>query len=180
MLQWWSCSTTPTSPRRRPSALVGAAFGSCLIALAACSQPAANSAGAPSGPPAPSSSSVPSARLNEQIARLVGDPSLCVLLADRATGEIVYRYGQPSNCMVQLPACDRNVSVTAEDQLRTASAEPHYASCDSAPGRRVGWASGPAAGRRQLNYSAVMESDRALPGREIDARLHDAFLNAGL
>jgi hypothetical protein len=45
----------------------------------------------------------------------------------------------------------------------------------------VGWAAGPAPGTKpSLNYSAVMEGERALPGHEINARLADAFANAGL
>ena len=33
---------------------------------------------------------------------------------------------------------------------------------------------------RNLVYSAVMEGQRTLPGREINARLYDAFQKAGL
>jgi hypothetical protein len=124
-------------------------------------------------------------RLDAQIAGAIGDPSTCVLLQDRKTGQIIYRYGTDFNCVRAMPACDRPGSTSAHDALAFAS-QPggRMASCASnADGsRRVGWAEGPVASQkgRDLVYSAVMEGQRALPGHEINARLYDAFGKAGV
>lgn len=141
-----------------------------LLALAAC---------APPGP-----KGAPPSRLDTQIAQAVGDPSTCVLLADAATGQVVYRYGSDFNCDRMLPACDRPGQLNARQALSFATrAGGRLASCPSVPdgSRTVGWAEGPAPSKaRRLIYSAVMEGQRALPGHEINARLYDAFTAAGL
>jgi hypothetical protein len=127
---------------------------------------------------------VRSSQLDNQIAAAIGDPSTCLLLADAKTGQVVYRYGTDFNCARTLPACDTPGTLNAKDALRYA-ARPggRMASCPSVPdgSRTVGWAEGPVQGaKRPLNYSAVMEGERALPGHEINARLFDAFQKAGL
>jgi hypothetical protein len=123
-------------------------------------------------------------QLDTQIAAAIGDPTTCVLLADAKTGQVVYRYGEDFNCIRTLPACDSPGSLSAHDALRFA-AQPggRMASCASAPdgSRMVGWAEGHvASAKRDLNFSAVMEGERALPGHEMNARLYDAFQKAGL
>jgi hypothetical protein len=124
-------------------------------------------------------------RLDSQIGTAVGDPSTCVLLADRASGQVIYRYGDDFNCTRALPACDAPGTLTAKDALKFA-AQPggRMASCPSVAdgSRTVGWAEGPVQSvtKRDLIYSAVMEGQRALPGHEINARLFDAFQKAGL
>ncbi len=122
--------------------------------------------------------------LHDAIAVSVGDPSTCVLLADRATGKVVYRYGEAFNCVRGVPACDRPGAMSATQALALAStAGGRAASCPSnADGsREVGWAEGRAASKtRDLVYSAMMEGERALPGHEIAARLDGAFRKAGL
>ena len=123
---------------------------------------------------------LPEEALNGAIGEALGDPNTCVLMADRASGQVVYRYGAASTCSMAWPACDGPGTLQAADALRLATPQGRLKSCDSAPGRRVGWAAGQAPGTRALNYSAVMEGERALPGIEIQARLEGAFRRAGL
>ncbi len=139
--------------------------------LSGCSGPAAENG-------------LPVDALHDAIAVSVGDPSTCVLLADRVTGKVVYRYGEAFNCVRGVPACDRPGAMSATQALALAStAAGRAASCPSnADGsRQVGWAEGRAASQtRDLVYSAMMEGERALPGHEIAARLDGAFRRAGL
>ena len=127
---------------------------------------------------------LPTGALDQAIGRAIGDPSTCLLLADRATGKVLYRYGESFNCVRGVPACDRPGYLSATQAL-TLAATPggRGASCPSVAdgSRSVGWAEGVARGRRtNLVYSAVMEGQTALPGHEMAARLDDAFRKAGL
>jgi hypothetical protein len=127
---------------------------------------------------------LPTNQLDNQIAAAIGDPTTCVLVADAASGKVVYRYGDDFNCVRGLPACDAPGLISANTALQFA-AKPggRFASCNSLPdgSRTVGWAEGPVqSSTRKLVYSAVMEGQRTLPGREINARLYDAFQKAGL
>jgi hypothetical protein len=122
--------------------------------------------------------------LDTQIGAAIGDPTTCVLLADRATGKVVYTYGTDFNCSRALPACDSPGQMSAKDGLKLA-AEPggRMASCPSLPdgSRHVGWAEGKVqSAKRDLIFSAEMEGERALPGHEMNARLFDAFSKAGI
>ena len=149
----------------RTLALVAAAF-----LLASCSKPPAVARG------------LPSDALDAAIGPAIGDPTTCVLLADPASGKIVYRYGEQFNCERPLPACDRPGTLTGRTALALA-ASGRRTSCASNPKatRMVGWAEGRTRGaKRDLLYSAVMEGDRALPGQEMAARLTGAFQQAGL
>ena len=134
---------------------------------------------APRGP-----QGVQAAQLDNQIAAAIGDPSTCLLLADAATGKVVYQYGVAFNCDRTLPACDRPGVMNAHDGLRYATqAGGRMASCASLPdgSRHVGWVGGRVqSSKRNLVFSAVMEGQRALPGHEMNARLYDAFQGAGL
>jgi len=127
---------------------------------------------------------VGSSQLDNQIAAAIGDSTTCVLLADRATGKVVYQYGIDFNCARGLPACDGPGTLNARTALQYATRpDGRFASCPSLPdgSRTVGWAEAPVqSAGRSLVYSAVMEGQRALPGREMNARLFDAFQNAGL
>jgi len=149
-------------------AIAAAAVGAIL---AACSAPGGRSG-------------LPSDALDHAIADRIGDPDTCVLLAERTTGKIVYRYGQQFNCVRGLPACDRPGFLSATEALRLATVPGgRGASCpsngDSA--RMVGWAEGPVPSQtRNLVYSAVMEGETALPGHEIAERLDGVFRRAGL
>ena len=131
-----------------------------------------------------SAGGLPSSQLDNQIAAAIGDPTTCVLLAEAATGKVLYRYGDDFNCTRGLPACDAQGVLNARSALQFATRPGgRFASCNSLPdgSRTVGWAEGPVQStKRALVYSAVMEGQRALPGREMNARLYDAFSKAGL
>jgi uncharacterized Zn-binding protein involved in type VI secretion len=127
---------------------------------------------------------LPTSQLDSQIAAAIGDPTTCVLIADAASGKVLYRYGDDFNCVRGLPACDAPGLISGKTALQYA-ARPggRFASCNSLPdgSRQVGWAEGRVQStKRSLVYSAVMEGQRALPGREMNARLYDAFQKAGL
>ena len=148
-----------------------------IAAVATACSPKANG-------PAPGGGGLPSTQLDNQIAAAIGDPTTCVLIADAASGKVLYRYGDDFNCVRGLPACDAPGLISAKTALPFA-ARPggRFASCNSLPDgpRQVGWAEGRVqSARRALVYSAVMEGQRALPGHEINARLYDAFNKAGL
>ena len=144
------------------------------LQLAACARPV-GSAGA---------GAMPSGALDHYIGDAIGDPTTCVVVAERATHKILYRYGQVFNCVRGLPACDRSGVMSAQNAVALAdTADGRGASCASSPdgSRRVGWAEGRiATSKRDLIYSAVMEGQRALPGQEMMARLAEAFGNAGI
>ncbi len=140
------------------------------LALAACAK-------SPGG-------GLPGDALDKAIGASIGDPTTCVVIAERSSHKILYAYGQRFNCVRGLPACDRPGYMTAQQALTLADTpDGRGASCPSNPehSRNVGWAEGRIAGsKRDLIYSAVMEGDRALPGQEMMARLSDAFGSAGL
>ena len=132
----------------------------------------------------PPGGGLPSDALDKAIGASIGDPTTCVIIAERSSRKVLYTYGQRFNCVRGLPACDRPGSMSAQQALTLAdTADGRGASCPSNPdhSRNVGWAEGRIAGsKRDLIYSAVMEGDRALPGQEMMARLADAFGSAGL
>ncbi|MGI8841005.1 MAG: hypothetical protein ACR2F8_09550 [Caulobacteraceae bacterium] len=150
------------------------AMAALALLLVGCARPG-DSAGA---------GGLPSGALDHAVGDAIGDPTTCVVIAERAGGKILYRYGERFNCVRGLPACDRPGVLTAERALAVAdTADGRGASCPTtADGtRRVGWAEGRIAGaRRDLVFSAVMEGQRALPGQEMIARLTEAFANAGI
>ena len=154
-------------------AAVGAAVA---LALGAC--------GKVSGSGAAPGATLPADALDHAIGDVIGDPTTCVVIAERATHRIVYRYGERFNCVRGLPACDRPGVMSAENALALAdTADGRGASCPSSPDgtRRVGWAQARISSpKHDLIYSAVMEGQRALPGQEMMARLAEAFANAGL
>lgn len=133
---------------------------------------------------APTKSALPADALDHAVGEAIGDPNTCLLLADRASGKVLYQYGAPFNCIRGLPACDRPGYMSAKQALVLAATPGgRKASCSSnADGSRmVGWAEGKVASQtRDLVYSAMMEGQTALPGHEMNARLYDAFQKAGL
>lgn len=155
--------------------LLPALLTTCALALAAC-QPA------PKG--------IDPNVLSDTIGEVVGDPSTCVLLVEKDTAKVVWRYGTFAACARPLPACNTTGSLTADDLAKMAArGDRRTASCDSqADGTRtVSWASGAAPKRADakhgdLAYAVVMEgkSENSLPGREIQARIEPAFSRAGL
>jgi hypothetical protein len=146
-----------------------ATLGLAALAISACSP------GAPKG--------VDKAKLDEAISNAIGDPATCVMIAEQATGKVVYRYNNHTACARSLPACDTPGERTIEDLVKAtvkdgqARALSCYTTADASRG--VGWASGPLAAKG-LVYAAVMEGDRAFPGRMIADRLERAFKKVGL
>jgi hypothetical protein len=95
-----------------------------------------------------------------------------VLLANKA-GKVVWTGGGYITCARNLPTCG-GTTTTAQAVLEGAVGKPaRFVSCPSGPGvNTVGWAMGPvpvSAGKPDLglSYVAVMEGERALPGREV-------------
>lgn len=146
------------------------AAGLLLVGLAACTPKAAQG--------------LRTNQLDTYVSQAIGDPATCLLLADAATGKVVYRYGDDFNCTRTLPACDVAGVMNARTALSYATRSGgRMASCPSVPdgSRQVGWAEGRVqSSKRNLVFSAVMEGQNALPGHEINARLFDAFQKAGL
>ena len=161
----WSCWTTPIRSRTPHKAWAGAALAA--LTLAACS---------PTAPPG-----VDRDQLDAAVSRAIGDPNSCLLIAKAGTGKLYYRYNTHTACDREQPSCegtgkakvgqllDRTVKSRAADTL----------SCDSRAdaSRGVGWAAGPIAGT-DLVYAAMMEGDRAFPGRMMADRLEGAFRRA--
>ncbi len=141
----------------------------CLLAVCACAKPPG--------------AAMPRDALDAAIGSAIGDPTTCVLLAERVSHKTVYQYGQDFNCTRPLAACDRPGTLTGRAALAFAdTADGRETSCPSNPAqtRTVGWAEGRVNGaKRDLVFSAVMEGQRALPGHEIAARLGDALSQAG-
>ena len=161
----WSCWTTPTRSRRPRKAAIA-------TALAALSPPACP----PSTPPG-----VNRDELDAAVSRAVGDPNTCVLIAAAGSGRDNYRYNTATTCAREFPACDRAGTRKLKDLL-DATVKDRRArtlSCNTQAdaSRGVGWASGPIAGT-DLVYAAMMEGDRAFPGRMMADRLETAFRRA--
>lgn len=119
--------------------------------------------------------------LDAAVAEAIGDPSTCVLIAERGGGQ-VYRFGTHRVCGRRLPACGPGPNRTVGELLDEAAAGRAFvpASCRSlARNRGVAWAAGPIAGR-PLVYAAVMEGPNIPPGLVIADKLESAFERAGL
>ena len=149
-----------------------AASSLAVLALCACSP------GAPKG--------VDKDELDAAVSRAIGDPASCLLIAEQATGKLVYRYNTHTACARALPSCDPVAPAGTQtlDNLLKATLkdnQPRTLSCSSTPdaSRGVGWAAGPIPGKG-LVYAAMMEGDRAFPGRMMADRLSRAFASAGL
>lgn len=142
----------------------------CSVAiLSACS------ADAPPG--------VDKAVLDKAVSDAIGDPGTCVLIGKAGSGEVVYRYNTHTACGRSLPMCEAAGTQTPNDLLRRSAkdGQVHVSSCDTAAdgSRGVGWAAGPIAGK-PLVYAAMMEGNRAFPGRMMADKLARAFHKAGL
>ncbi len=130
------------------------------------------------------SGKLPAKKLDAAIGARVGDPTTCVVIADKTSGKVLYRYGEEFNCARALAACDRPGTLSGRQALGLAATPGgRGASCASNPQgtRNVGWAEGVIAGSDPpLIYSAVMEGQRALPGIEMNTRLAQVFSDTGL
>lgn len=127
-------------------------------------------------------------RLDAAVGDAVGDPNTCVLLVEKGSAKVVYRYGTHANCSRALPSCQGEATLTADALAKLAAAgETRTVSCDSGPNgeNRVAWAAGPApkspgARHGDLAYAALMEGPGVLPGREIAIRLEAALVKGGM
>ncbi len=137
----------------------------------------------------PAPKGVDGQRLSDMVASAVGDPNTCVLVVEKASGKLAFRYGEPSACKRGLPDCGPEGETTSTEALArlAAAGDDRAISCDSdaSGARRVGWATGPiqpspGAKYGDLVYAAMMEGEGALPGREIKARLEPAFRKGGM
>ena len=114
---------------------------------------------------------------------MIGDPTTCVLVVEKGSGKVVYRYGRELTCGVSFPSC-QGAGTTTGDDLATAAAagEARSASCPS-PAGGVGYIIGPMPTTKpqyaNLAYSASMNTKRMLPGIEMGHRLEQAFSRAG-
>lgn len=164
MRRRWSCWMRATRSRRPLEAVIGLA----ALALAGCEP------GAPPG--------VDREKLDAAVSRAVGDPNTCVLIAERGSGKVLYRYNTATTCAKKWPACSGTATMGVGDLLESVAQDgrPRTLSCNTqADGSRgVGWAAGPIAGKDQV-YAAVMEGDRAFPGLMMADRLEGAFRRAG-
>lgn len=154
---------TPTRSKRPPSLL--GAFAA--LGLAACS---------PSAPPG-----VDRDELDAQVSRAIGDPASCLLIGKAGSGRVLYRYNTATTCDRELPACSApgKTKVKALLEASARDRQVRQLSCNTTAdaSRGVGWAAGPIAGT-ELVYAAVMEGDRAFPGRMMAERLAGAFRRA--
>ena len=157
----------------RPSVTALAITTTCL-ALAACQ------------PPAPKG--IDPERLQGAVSDAIGDPNTCVLIVEKGTGAVVWRFGDYTTCAISRPACSTPDTLTTDDLAKLAAkGDVRTTSCDAfgEAGDRVGWASGPitpSAGAQygDLAYAANMQGPSVLPGREIKVRLEAAFRKAGM
>ncbi|MBV9981794.1 hypothetical protein [Bradyrhizobium sp.] len=138
------------------------------IGLAACSP------GLPKG--------VDKDRLDEAVSDAIGDPNTCLLIGKAGSGQVVYRYNTHTTCDRALPACDQPGLRTVDDLLKAVARDgrPRTLSCSSSAdgSRGVGWSAAPIAGRGVV-YAAVMEGERALPGRIMADKVDGALKDAG-
>jgi hypothetical protein len=122
-------------------------------------------------------------KLDDAVGGAVGDPATCVLIAERPSGKVVYQFNNHIACGRQLPACDGKTTQTVQQVLKAtlADGQPRLASCTwpNDPTKGISWAAGPIPGK-DLSYAALMEGQRALPGRMMAERLDDAFKTAGV
>jgi hypothetical protein len=122
-------------------------------------------------------------KLDQAVSDAIGDPLTCVLIGRQGSGDVLWRYNTHTTCARSLPACDGPGQRTVADLLKATARDgrPRAASCNTAPdgSRGVGWASAALPGRG-LVYAAVMEGNRALPGRIMAEKMDGALKDAGL
>lgn len=141
-----------------------------MAALAAAAALSACSPGAPAG--------VDHDQLDAAVSKAIGDPNTCVLIAKAGSGKVVYRYNSATTCARAFAACDRpgarQLDALLDEVVK--DRQPRQLSCNTLAdaSRGVGWAAGPIAGTN-LVYAAMMEGERAFPGRMMAERLEGAF-----
>ena len=156
--------------RRRPEGLTERlVLGLALLALAACSPQALKG--------------VDKTKLDEAVSDAIGDPASCLMIAERASGKVVYRYNTATVCARQLPSCEGPAAHAVKDLLDETlkDGQPRRLSCSTTAdsSRGVGWASG-VLPQKGLVYAAVMEGKRSFPGLMMADRLDGRFKDLGL
>jgi hypothetical protein len=145
------------------------AAAAALLLLAGC---------APGAPPG-----VKKQALDDAVSRAIGDPNSCLLIAEKGSGKVLYRYNTATACARAFPDCEGPGTMKTKDLLETVAKDgrPRQLSCNTLAdaSRGVGWAAGPVAGK-DLVYAAMMEGDRAFPGMMMADRLEGAFRRARL
>jgi hypothetical protein len=124
---------------------------------------------------------VDAALLDEAIAASVGDPTTCVLVVRKGSGEVVYRYGRQVTCATEIPSCQSAATITVDALAKEAAAGAvRTISCPS-PAGGVGIAVGPVRADKpgEFAYAAAMNTAHVLPGMEMARRLDSAFAKAG-
>ena len=146
-----------------------AMLAAAVAGLAACS---------PSAP-----KGVDKARLDAAVSDAIGDPASCLLIAERATGKVVYRYNTATVCDRELPACEGPGARKLKDLLAATvrDGQPRTLSCNTTAdaSRGVSWTSA-VLPQKGLAYAAVMEGTRAFPGRMMAERIEPRLKDLGL
>ncbi len=128
---------------------------------------------------------IDAAVLDDAIGNAIGDPSICVLVVEKGSGKLAYKYGTNVNCSAQIPVCTAPGTTTVNDLAKSAAAgQTRNSSCALVQGEGgVGYASGPLpaskAQYQNLAYAASINGKRYLPGIEIATRMEGAFKKAG-
>jgi hypothetical protein len=158
---------------RQASALAPVGLASLALALTALALCAC-------GPRLPKG--VDAGKLDEAVSDAIGAPQTCMLIGRQGSGEVIWRYNTHTICARTLPACDGPGVRTVADLLQATAkdGQPRTLSCNSAAdaSRGVGWSSGVIQGRG-LVWAAVMEGERALPGRIMAEKVEGALQDAG-
>jgi hypothetical protein len=153
---------------RASAALAPTALALVALALSAC------------GPHLPKG--VDPDKLDQSVSDAIGGPQTCVLIGRQGSGQVIWRYNTHTTCARTLPACDGPGQRTVDDLLKATAkdGQARALSCNSAAdaSRGVGWASGVIHGHG-LVWAAVMEGDRALPGRIMAEEMQGALQDAG-
>lgn len=155
--------------RKASAALAPLALALMALALAAC------------GPRLPKG--VDADKLDQAVSDAIGAPQTCMLIGRQGSGEVIWRYNTHTTCARTLPACDPPGVRTVDELLKATAKDgkPRTLSCNSSAdaSRGVGWSSGVIQGRG-LVWAAVMEGERALPGRIMTEKVEGALQDAGL
>ncbi|CAN7605957.1 hypothetical protein LJR225_004587 [Phenylobacterium sp. LjRoot225] len=121
-------------------------------------------------------------KLDQAVSAAIGDPLTCMLIGRKGSGQVVWRYNTHTTCARTLPACDGPGLRTVGELLKATAkdGQTRHLSCSTqADGSRgVGWSSG-VIGDRGLVYAAVMEGERALPGRIMAEKIEGALQDGG-
>jgi len=128
---------------------------------------------------------IKAADLDDAIGNAIGDPTTCLIIVKKGSGENAYQYGSNLNCSAQIPVCNVPGQTTVKDLAKRAAAgEEKTASCGLPQGEGgVGYVIGPVPATKpeykDLAYAASFNGKRYLPGIEMQTRLEGAYKKAG-